>query len=155
MFEDMSQTKGTPFVSGTKSNSIPVVQQDTFISIKQYPQEGTSNTTTTAATAAASTSTTTNNNTDVTIIILPMNVSTNSSAFLIHIKRGIVIMCWHCVHIHSCVYWALTQVLPYTYHEQSHLHSSIHMRLQGLGSTQLEVECLHEDQKHIVNLPGW
>ena len=49
MFEDMSHTSGTPFVSGTKSNSTPASKQF-YILVRRVPNEDISNITTCTAT---------------------------------------------------------------------------------------------------------
>ena len=49
MFEDMSHTSGTPFVSGTKSNSTPASKQF-YILVRRVPNENISNITTCTAT---------------------------------------------------------------------------------------------------------
>lgn len=49
MFEDMSHTSGTPFVSGTKSNSTPASKQF-YILVRRVPNEDISNITTRTAT---------------------------------------------------------------------------------------------------------
>ena len=49
MFEDMSHTSGTPFVSGTKSNSTPASKQF-YILVRIVPNEDISNITTCTAT---------------------------------------------------------------------------------------------------------
>ena len=51
MFEDMSHTSGTPFVSGTKSNSTPASKQF-YILVRRVPNENISNITTCTATNA-------------------------------------------------------------------------------------------------------
>ena len=49
MFEDMSHTSGTPFVSGTKSNSTPASKQF-YILVRRVPNDDISNITTCTAT---------------------------------------------------------------------------------------------------------
>ena len=121
MFEDMSHTSGTPFVSGTKSNSTPASKQF-YILVRRVPNEDISNITTCTAT----------------------------NVFFLRFDSVLFIFkCWFFVCLFVCLFFfwgggggGRDKKGMRTYHELFHWHSNRHMKHLDLNSILPEREFL-------------